>query len=86
MQVTRLSGGRQARPAVPRRVGPLGPHARRVCGGRGGAERRRLDPIRLNSAVVQRCRVRSTKFCSHFGHKLSARRRSLIAWRFVLAS
>jgi len=30
-------------PAVPRRVGPQGPHARRVCGGRGGAERRRLD-------------------------------------------
>jgi integrase len=28
---------------VPRRVGPPGPHARRVCCGRGGAERRRLD-------------------------------------------
>lgn len=36
---------------MPRRVGPPGPHAWRVCGGRGGAERRCLDPVRLNSAV-----------------------------------
>lgn len=40
-------------PAVPRRVGLAGPHARRVCGGRGGAERRRLDLVRLNSAIVR---------------------------------
>ena len=38
-------------PAVSRRVGPAGPHAPRVCGGRGGARRRRLDQIRVNSAV-----------------------------------
>lgn len=45
MQVTRLGGAQaQARaPSAPRRVGPAGPHARRECGGRGGAERRRLD-------------------------------------------
>lgn len=42
-------------PAAPRWVGPLGPHARRVCGGRGGAERRRLDQVRLNSAILCRC-------------------------------
>jgi hypothetical protein len=29
---------------TPRRVGPLGPHARRECGRRGGAKRRRLEP------------------------------------------
>jgi len=40
-----------ALPAVPRRVGPAGPHARRVRGGCGGAERRRLDPVQLNSAM-----------------------------------
>ena len=38
-------------PAAPRRVGPPGLHARRECGGRGGAQRRRLDQIRLNSAA-----------------------------------
>ena len=50
-KMTRLSGEGIRPPAVSRRVGPLGPHARRVFGGRGGAERRRLDPIRLNSAT-----------------------------------
>jgi hypothetical protein len=35
-------------PPRPRRVGLPGPHARR---GRGGAERRRLDQMRLNSAM-----------------------------------
>src|ERR1700726_2022883 len=31
-------------PGAPRRVGPPGPHARRECGGRRGAERRGPDP------------------------------------------
>jgi hypothetical protein len=32
-------------PAVLCRVGPSGPHAQRVCGGRGGAKRRRPDDV-----------------------------------------
>ena len=38
-------------PAASRRVGRARPHARREAGGRGGAKRRRLDPVRHNSAA-----------------------------------
>ena len=36
----------RALPAVPAPGRPPGPHARRVCGGRGGAERRRFEYAR----------------------------------------
>jgi hypothetical protein len=51
--VSRIRRGdsRTCMPGAPRRVGPAGPHARRMCGGRGGAQRRRLDQIRLNLAA-----------------------------------
>jgi hypothetical protein len=40
---------RIARCAAPGR--PREPHARRECSGHGGAKRRRLDPVRLDSAT-----------------------------------
>jgi hypothetical protein len=49
-------------PGAPRRVGPPGPQPGASAAGRGGAQRSRLDPIRLNSAV---CRANCCGLVSH---------------------